>query len=260
MRAEVERIRGAPADEPSISRLRPQSKSQPDPGDDLHARTIFAACFVDDPPPRDGPAVLGFDFGEAVSATAACAIWPLTGRRRNVDGVWRRAKPLAERQRRDSRPTSRWKRAASCRPIAAGSSGPTPSWRTYSRISPALASRRPAPIATRTREARDFLDRAAVRWPIQFRRVGAGKDGGRDVRAFQRLVMQGRFALADNLALATAIVKSTLRRDGNGNPGLDRATSRGRIDVLSAAVIAAGLAEAAFDRPARRRRRFALAG
>ena len=109
-------------------------------------------------------------------------------------------------------------------------------------------------------EARDFLDRAAVRWPIQFRRVGAGKDGGRDVRAFQRLVMQERFAMADNLALATAIVKSTLRRDGNGNPGLDRATSRGRIDVLSAAVIAAGLAEPMFDRPPRRRFRFAVAG
>ena len=66
--------------------------------------------------------------------------------------------------------------------------------------------------------------------------------------------------MADNLALATAIVKSTLRRDGNGNPGLDRATSRGRIDVLSAAVIAAGLAEPMFDRPPRRRFRFAVAG
>ncbi len=72
----------------------------------------------------------------------------------------------------------------------------------------------------------------------------------------------GKFSVAidNNLALATAIVKSTLRRDGNGNPGLDRATSRGRIDVLSAAVIAAGLAEPMFDRPPRRRFRFAVAG
>ena len=49
-----------------------------------------------------------------------------------------------------------------------------------------------------------------------------------------------------------AISKSTVRRDGNGNPALDKSTSRGRIDVLSAAVIAAGLAEPEFDRPARR--------
>ena len=58
----------------------------------------------------------------------------------------------------------------------------------------------------------------------------------------------------------TAIAKSTIRRDGNGNPGLDKANSRGRIDVLSAAVIAAGLAEPMFDRPPRRRLRSALAG
>ena len=100
-------------------------------------------------------------------------------------------------------------------------------------------------------EALDFLERAGARWPIQFRRVGAGKDGGRDVRAFQRLVIQGRLKMAENLSLATDISKSTVRYDGNGNPGLDRANSRGRIDVLSAAVIAAGLAEPAFDRKPR---------
>ena len=109
-------------------------------------------------------------------------------------------------------------------------------------------------------EVRDFLDRAAVRWPIDFRRVGAGKDGGRDVRSLQRLVHQRKLAMAENLSLVTAIAKSTLRRDGNGNPGLDKANSRGRIDVLSAAVIAAGLAEHAFDRPPRRRLRYVLAG
>ena len=106
-------------------------------------------------------------------------------------------------------------------------------------------------------EALDFLDRAAVRWPIQFRRVGAGKDGGADVRALQRLVIQERLRMAENLSLATAIGKSTVRYDGKGNPGLDRANSRGRIDVLSAAVIAAGLAEPAFDRPTRRSWRYA---
>ena len=109
-------------------------------------------------------------------------------------------------------------------------------------------------------ECKDFLDRAAVRWPIQFRRVGTGKTGGHDVRAFQRLVVQGRFALAENLSLATAISKSTLRRDQNGNPALDKSSGAARIDVLSAAVIAAGLAESAFDRPKRRGLRFALAG
>ena len=80
------------------------------------------------------------------------------------------------------------------------------------------------------------------------------------MRSLQRLVLQKRLVMAANLSLVTAISKSTLRRDANGNPGLDKANSRGRIDVLSAAVIAAGLAEHAFDRPKRRRLRHALAG
>ena len=38
-------------------------------------------------------------------------------------------------------------------------------------------------------EVQDYLDRANLRWPREFRRVGAGKDGGADVRSFQRLVL-----------------------------------------------------------------------
>ena len=109
-------------------------------------------------------------------------------------------------------------------------------------------------------EIRDYLDRAAVRWPIEFRRVGAGKDGGRDVRSLQRLVLNRKLRMLPNLALVTAISKSTLRRDANGNPGLDKSTSRGRIDLLSSAVVAAGLAAPVFDRPRRRRLRSMLVG
>ena len=45
-------------------------------------------------------------------------------------------------------------------------------------------------------EVKDFLDRAGLRWPYQFRRVGAGKDGGRDVRALQRLVLNQKCEVA----------------------------------------------------------------
>ena len=72
--------------------------------------------------------------------------------------------------------------------------------------------------------------------------------------------MQKRLVMTENLSLIAAISKSTSKRDGNGNPALDKASARGRIDVLSAAVIAAGLAESAFDRPQRRQLRYALAG
>ena len=258
MAQEVNRVRGAPADEPSFrafdlnQNLDPSREMILSP-DDLRA------CFVDDPPPREGRCLLGFDFGEATSSTAACAVWPATGRLETWQ-AFGDVPSLVERQRRDSAPY-----------VAMEARGEL---RTYpgrivrlemflADLQADLAGCRVAAAAAdsyKDSEVRDFLDRAAVRWPIEFRRVGAGKDGGRDVRAFQRLVMQGRFAMAENLSLATAIAKSTLKRDANGNPGLDKASARGRIDVLSAAVIAAGLAESAFDRPSRRRLRYALAG
>ena len=258
MRAEVERIRGAPADEPSFrafdlnQNLSPTREMICSPDD-------LSGCFTDDPPPREGACFLGFDFGEAISSTAACAIWPASGRLE----TWMAfgdVPPLAERQRRDSAPYVAMEARGELRTYAGRIVRPDAFLADLQADLAGCRVQAAGADSYKDSEARDFLDRAAVRWPIQFRRVGAGKDGGRDVRAFQRLVMQGKFAMADNLALATAIVKSTLRRDGNGNPGLDRATSRGRIDVLSAAVIAAGLAEHAFDRPARRRLRFAVAG
>ena len=258
MRAEVERIRGAPGDEPSFrafdlnQNLDPTREMILSP-DDLRR------CFTDDPPPRQGPAFLGFDFGEATSSTAACAIWPQTGRLE----TWMAfgdVPALAERQRRDSAPYLSMQDRDELHTYPGRVVRPDA---FLADLQADLAGCRVAAAAAdsyKDSEVRDFLDRAAVRWPVQFRRVGAGKDGGADVRAFQRLVMQRKVALSPNLSLVTAISKSTLRRDGNGNPGLDRATSRGRIDVLSAAVIAAGLAESAFDRPPRRRLRYALAG
>ena len=97
-------------------------------------------------------------------------------------------------------------------------------------------------------EIKDFLDRADLRWPREFRRVGAGKSGGQDVRSFQRLILTKKLKMRESMALSTAIANSTIRRDENGNPALDKSKSKGRIDLLSAAVIGCGLAEPHFDR------------
>ena len=206
-----------------------------------------------------GAGFLGFDFGEATSSTAACAIWPASGRLE----TWMAfgdVPALAERARRDSAP---YPAMAARGELVTYGGRIVPLAAFLADLQTDLVGCKVQAAAAdsyKDSEVRDFFDRAAVRWPIEFRRVGAGKDGGADVRAFQRLVHQRKFAMAENLSLATAISKSTLKRDSNGNPGLDRAKANGRIDVLSAAVIAAGLAESAFDRPARRRLRFALAG
>ena len=43
-------------------------------------RLTLTACVTDDLPERAGPCYLGLDFGGATSGTAACAIFPQTGR------------------------------------------------------------------------------------------------------------------------------------------------------------------------------------
>ena len=217
------------------------------------------AYFVAELPERSGPCFLGFDFGEATSSTAAGAIWPLTGR---VE-TWQAfgdVPALADRAKLDNAPYMAMEARGELRTYP----GRIVRLDTFlADLQTGLAGCRVVAAAAdsyKDSEVRDFLDRAAVRWPIDFRRVGTGKDGGRGVRAFQRLVIQRRLAIVENLSLVTAIANSTLRRDANGNLGLDKASARGRIDVLSATVIAAGLAESAFDRPARRHLRYVLAG
>ena len=252
MRNEVERIRGAPSDEPSFraydlnQALSPVREMILSP-DDLRA------CFVDELPERSGPAYVGIDFGESTSGTAAAAIWPQTGRME----TWLAfgdTPPLDKRAKRDDAPYRAMLDRGELRLYPGRVVTPA---NFLPDVQADLAGVRvPAAAADSHKDAEtlDFMDRAAVRWPINFRRVGAGKDGGRDVRAFQRLIHTERLRMLPNLSLAVAVSKSTLRRDANANPGLDKSTSRSRIDVLSAAVIAAGLAEPHFDRPPPRRR------
>lgn len=258
MVSEVERIRAAPGDEASFrafdlnQALAPSTEMICTPAD-------LRACFVSEAAPRSGPCFLAFDFGEATSGTACAAVWPKTGRLETWLAFGDNP-TLKKRGKRDDADYSSMEKRGELRTYPGRV---VPVSQFMQDVQSDLAGARVMAAAAdgyKDSEAKDFLDRAAVKWPIQFRRVGAGKDGGRDVRAFQRLVHQRKFRSVENLSLVTAISKSRLRRDPNGNPGLDRATARSRIDVLSACVIAAGLAEPAFDRPTRRGPRFALAG
>ena len=100
-------------------------------------------------------------------------------------------------------------------------------------------------------EATQALGEAGIRARFYPRGQGASAtaDGSADVRAFQRLVIERRIRCKPSLLMESAIGNSTLRFDGAGNPALDKSHARGRIDALSAAVIACGLYE---RRPAKR--------
>ena len=185
MRAEVERIRGAPGDENSFraydlnQALDPTREMILSP-DDLRA------CFVEEVPPREGAAYLGFDFGEATSATAAAAIWPASGR---VE-TWMAfgdVPAIAERAKRDDAPYVAMVDRGELKLHTGRVVRPDAFLADVQTDLVGVRVEAAAADGFKDAEVRDFLDRAAVRWPIDFRRVGAGKDGGKDVRAFQRL-------------------------------------------------------------------------
>ena len=225
----------------------------------IFAPADLTACFVEELPERAGPCYLGLDFGEATSATAACAIFPQTGRTElwlafgDTPGV-------VDRGRRDS---SRYDLMLARGELTLYPGRVTPVASFMGDVAESLAGvnvKHAAMDSYKDSEVKDFLERAGLRWRIDYRRVGAGKDGGRDVRALQRLVLNRRLKLPDSLALVTAVSKSAIHRDMGGNPGLSKGENRGRIDLLSAAVIAAGLAEPEFDKPASRGIYLGLAG
>lgn len=214
-------------------------------------------CAPDDLPPRSGPAVVGFDIGGSSSLTALAVLWPDTGRLE----AWAACgdnPPLLERSRADGMgglyvdmerrgelrtypgrvtPVSEFladcgARLAGCEIVAAGAD-------RYRRA-----------------ETEDALNAAGLRWPMEWRGVGASAtaDGSHDVRAFQRLVLGGKLRIAESLLMRAAIGESKIRRDGAGNPCLDKMRGHGRIDPLSATVISAGLGELAAARPRSRGR------
>ena len=82
--------------------------------------------------------------------------------------------------------------------------------------------------------------------PVVWRGVGASQsgDGSHDVRAFQRAVVSGHlWVVQGRSVLSAAVAESALRYDGNGNPGLDKASGNRRIDALQSSVIACGIGE-----------------
>jgi phage terminase large subunit-like protein len=258
MRDEARRVLATPSDQASFRAYdlnMPQDPSR----EMIFAPEDLRQCFTDELPPREGPVCLGLDCGEATSATAAFAVWPSTGRCES----WMAFGDVPSLRERGQRDGARYDLMEHRGELRTYPGRVTPVASFLADVAEDLRGCRVHKLAAdgyKDSEVMDFLERAGLRWPFAFRRVGAGKDGGRDVRSLQRLVIGARLRMRESLSLASAIANSSLRRDGNGNPGLDKATSRGRIDVLSAAVIAAGLAEPHFDRPKRRRLRSTLVG
>ena len=245
MESEAERVSATPADESSF---RGFDLNQPlEPGEEiiLSPADLESRLFTDTPPDRVGPVIVAFDFGESKSGTAAFSIWPLSGRceawlafgsiptlrirGQADDSKYLEMEARGELKVHGGRIVSV---ADFLRDIAADLDG-----------SPVLHC---ACDQFKRSEAQDFLDQSTG-WKLT---ASVGSKGhAHDVRALTRLIHSGRLKMAENLAFTTAIAKHKAVRDQAGNPLINKRKARGRIDVLSAALIAAGLSERYFDAP-----------
>ena len=211
----------------------------------------------DDFPPREGVVVLGLDIGGSSSMTCATAIWPYSGRMETWGGYGDEP-PLAARSEADNTNYVEMFNRGELR-IYEGRITPVAAF--VRDVLARLAGE--AIIAAgadryKREELRTALTIAEVNWPMSWFIMGKGPDASFVVRAFQRSVLGGTIKTRESLMLASAISESTIKRDPNGNEGLDKSRARGRIDALSSATIAAGLAERVLARPQRDLRSFTM--
>ena len=245
MRSEARRVAVTRSDESSFRAL---DLNQPaTPGSEMiFSLAEWRACVVSEAelPPRSGQCCIGFDLGGSSSMTAFAAVWPDNGRC-EAWGAFPGTPAIKERARVDG---ALYELMVERGELKVYAGRVTPVQEFLRDCAARLAGEKVLAAGSdryRKSEAQQALDGAGLRWPIIWRGVGVGSraDGSHDVRSLQKLVLTRKLKTRESLLLSSAITASVIRRDGSGNPALDQGSKRGRIDALSAAVIAAGLSE-----------------
>lgn len=194
-------------------------------------------------PERAGGVYVGLDLGGSVSMTCGALFWPESGRLEVYGGYGVAAKTLLERGEADG-VGDRYQLMADAGELLTWPVRVTPVTEFLAWIVAQLRDETVVLAAAdryRKAEALDALATAGVDWPIDWRAVGSGRDGSADIRAFQKAVESQTLHPGESLLLASAIRESVLRFDSNSNPALEKGRQHGRIDALSAAVLAVGI-------------------
>jgi len=215
----------------------------------------YKKCLADDPPKLEGDVILGIDLGATVSMTCAVAL-SLKTRTLKVWGAFSDDPPLSTRARVD-RMGSLYDRMVREGELKLYPGRTTPVAPFLADVFGELMAARCRVIAIgcdrhrRAEAEQSFLDAGLPRVRVHWRGQGAAVNahGSHDVRAFQRAILDRTLKLKASTMLESAIASSVLRFDNAGNPALDKAANNARIDALSAAVIACGIAEGINDAP-----------
>ena len=211
------------------------------------ALSDWRKCEVDaaDLPPRDGYAYLGYDAGQTESFTALAAYWPRSGRMECYLGS--ASEPSLAKRGDADHVGSLYTQAARVGEINLFGRRvcDNPAFLRAAMLK--LSGVSIASIGAdryRKRESAQAFEDGGYTGAVTWRGAGAGQsaDGSADVRAFQSAVLEGRLKTPKALMPISAIRNAVLRHDQSGNPALNRSNSKRRMDILSAMVIAVGLA------------------
>ena len=245
MRAEARRVLTTTADQASFRALDLNLPGSPS-REMVCSPDDWSACTVPQEklPARSGACFIGFDAGGSSSMTAAAAYWPET-KRLEIYAAFPANPGLDERGQADG-VGGIYSQAHARGELQVYAGRVTPVGAFLLHLAAALEGAEIAGAASdqyRRAEVQQALEAESLSWPWSWRRMGSGPTGSSDVRAFQRLILRGDFRTVPSLLMPLALKSTLLRRDGNGNPALERGNT-GRIDVLSACVLATGLGAA----------------
>ena len=222
------------------------NRGTPDVGD--HDKIVkledWSACVVgaSDLPAKSGPVAIGFDLGGSASMSCFAVYSPETGRF-EVTGAFPADPNLGTRGKQDF-VGNRYLLMQQRKELRTYPGKVTPVAMFLTDMARRIEEWEvigAAADAYRKSEAEQALSVAGIKWDVEWRRVGAGKDGSADIRAFQAEILEPHLRTNRSLLMDSAIHECRINYDTNGNPRMDRSRLRGRIDALQAAVIAVGL-------------------
>ncbi len=203
----------------------------------------------------DGSCVWGIDLGTSAAQSAIAAYWPNTGRLECV-AAFPQSPSLADRGLRDGVGNLYVQCAQRGELVTLGQRASD-----VSMLLQVALDRFGAPsvvVADRWREAelRDALDKAGVPGAELDVRGQGFKDGGEDVRAFQRAMADRRVVPVPSLLLRSAMSEARTISDPAGNSKLSKSTQggrrkRARDDAAAAAIltVAAGMRRPVTHKP-----------
>ncbi len=245
MEQEAARVAATPADESSFRALDLNAPLEPSEEVILTPADLKHRVFTDNPPERLGPVIVCFDFGESKSATAAFAIWPQSGRCE----AWIAFGSNPSLRTRSKADDAAYEEMEKRGELKVYEGRITPVKEFLKDVAADLEGEEILHCACdqyKRAEAQDFLDQSTG-WQLTHAEGSQGH--AKDVRSLTRLVQSDRLRMKPSLCFTSAIAKHKAKRDQAGNPKINKQRTRGRIDVLSAALIAAGLSEKYFDSP-----------